>query len=65
MKKLIVTMLAGVMALGLVACGDKTTTTNKDGSDGNFTSSSEDYFEWDDNLIVGLTDKGLKQKELA
>ena len=65
MKKIISLIICIIFVFSLVACGDKTTTTNKDGSDGNFTSSSEDYFEWDDNLIVGLTDKGLKQKELV
>lgn len=26
---------------------------------------SEDYFEWKDNIIIGLTDKGAKQKKLV
>lgn len=48
-------------------CGNK---TENDVSGGNQdppieNMSSEDFFEWDDNIIIGLTEKGAKQKAIS
>lgn len=48
-------------------CGNK---TENDVSDGNQNTpienmSSEDFFEWNDNIIIGLTEIGAKQKAIS
>lgn len=35
------------------------------GAEGDAEESSEDYFEWDGNIIIGLTDSGAEQQHLV
>ncbi|MFV0364023.1 MAG: leucine-rich repeat domain-containing protein [Suipraeoptans sp.] len=48
----------------LVACGSGGSGSSDD-SKGTTEKSSEDYFEWEDNIIVGLTKDGAAQKKLV
>ena len=63
MKRIISLIICAVFVLGLSACGEKN--TQKDNSNGAVAQAAEDNFEWDGNLIVGLTEEGCRAKELV
>lgn len=65
MKKFIILVVAVIFMLCFSACGSNNTPTNNDDSDKDSAYNSEDNFEWDGNLIVGLSDEGCDEKELA
>lgn len=72
MKKVLVLMLAVLMAVSLLAaCGGDSGKKEEPGKDTPQSSgkeSSADYFEWDiadETVIVGYTEKGLKQTSLV
>lgn len=44
---------------------DSTDTVNENETTTANTEVSEDYFEWEDNIIVGLTEEGMKQTTLV
>ncbi len=59
-----------VMALSLVGCGEAGASTAQDGAAGKEeqtagTAASEEYFEWDGDLISALTESGMNQSELV
>lgn len=62
-KKLISLIIALLVVMALTACGETNGETNKMTEDGN-SVGVEDYFEWDGNYIVALTDEGAKQKSI-
>lgn len=68
MKKIctIIGLLLSVMVL-FSGCGNETENIATDGNQESPIEniSSEDFFEWDDNIIVGLTEKGAKQKAIT
>ena len=63
-RKLISLIVALLMIIGLSACGG-----NEGGNTGKTESnnpvSNEEYFEWDGNIIIALTDEGAKQKNIV
>jgi len=63
-RKLIGLIVALLMIIGLSACGG-----NEGGNTGKTESnnpvSNEEYFEWDGNIIIALTDEGAKQKNIV
>ena len=63
MKRIISLIICAVFVLGLSACGEKN--TQKDNSNGAVAQAAEGNFEWDGNLIVGLTEEGCRAKELV
>ena len=71
MKKFFAFLLAAMLCLTLVACGnneEKPTGDNNDVTPSGNVTVSKDYFEWsqtDDKQIIGYTELGLKQKEIA
>ena len=70
MKKLltIICLLISLMVL-FTGCGNKTGSENNGTGDSQDLPvenvSSEDFFEWDDNIIIALTEKGAKQKAIV
>ena len=63
-RKLISLIVALLMIIGLSACGG-----NEGGNTGKTESNNpvnnEEYFEWDGNIIIALTDEGAKQKNIV
>lgn len=61
MKKIctIICLVLSIMVL-FSGCGNK---TENDATGGNV--SSEEFFEWDENIIIGLTEEGTKQKAIT
>lgn len=63
-RKLIGLIVALLMIISLSACGG-----NEGGNTGKTESnnpvSNEEYFEWDGNIIIALTDEGAKQKNIV
>lgn len=62
-------LLAGMTALCLVGCGGSDEGKGSGTDSGNHAgetkeASLEDNFEWDGNLIVGLSDEGVRQESL-
>lgn len=67
MKKFsaILCLLLSLLVL-FAGCGNKTDDDGPDGSQSPAGStSSEDFFEWEENIIVGLTEKGTRQKAVV
>lgn len=63
--KLVVLLMC--MTIFMCACGSDKKQTDTDKSEGTFdkkADSNEDYFEWDGNLIVGITEEGMKQESI-
>lgn len=63
MKRIITIIICAVFVLGLSACGEKN--TQEDNLNDVVAQGAESNFEWDGNLIVGLTEEGCRQKELV
>lgn len=62
-------MLASVLAVSAAGCGNGETSPNSTGSEGQNNTQSvqnaEEYFEWDDNIILALTEEGKKQESIT
>ncbi len=63
-------ILVLVMALSLAGCGGKGASTTQEGTAGKEEqtagpAASEEYFEWDGNLISALTESGMNQTEIV
>lgn len=66
MKKLISIMLAVIMMMALVACGDDSNIDTPDNINGVTGASKNEYFIWyADTIIEGLTEDGMNQKHLV
>lgn len=63
MKRIISLIICAVVVLSLSACGERN--TKKDNSNDVVAQGAESNFEWDGNLIVGLTEEGCRAKELV
>lgn len=63
MKRIISLIICAVVVLSLSACGEGN--TKKDNSNDVVAQGAESNFEWDGNLIVGLTEEGCRAKELV
>lgn len=68
-KKLQMVFIIMTMACGVVGCGKDSSSLNINNQDvvmdSEVASCSEDYFKWENNLIIGLTDEGAKQETLV
>lgn len=67
MKKILVKIVTVLLITAMLAgCSKSNSSENVDGKKGEANSSAnEDFFEWDETIITGLTAKGSKQKDLV
>lgn len=64
MKKIVCLFLCVGLLLVFLSCSDDI--TNEDSiTNGSTAQCEEDYFEWDGNFIVGLTDEGCGKSEVV
>lgn len=63
-KLILLTVVMAMMLFCLSACGGDEGGNNSK-VEGNTPVSNEDYFEWDGNIIIALTDEGAKQKNIV
>ncbi len=68
-KSKLLVLFVFVLVFSLVGCSGNGSSDFEDKTDAgeanNVASPYEDYFEWDENIIVALTDLGAKQKSIV